>query len=65
MAHALTTPLEADCPFQARMAPDMALVQTRVLPIGAVVLDAMNDSGTAVCYSEDLGPNFYVDSDLL
>lgn len=42
-------------PFPARMAPEIALAETSLLPEGSVVLDPMTGSGTAVRFASEQG----------
>lgn len=42
-------------PFPARMAPEIALAETAALPRGAVVLDPMTGSGTAIRFASEQG----------
>lgn len=66
MAHSLTSPLKPIHPFPARMAPEIALAETRDLPTGSIVLDPMTGSGTAVRFASEQGHHaLAVDSDPL
>lgn len=55
MADTLTNPLKPLHPFPARMAPEIALAETKALPVGSVVLDPMTGSGTAVRFASQQG----------
>jgi SAM-dependent methyltransferase len=66
MAHSLTSPLKPIHPFPARMAPEIALAETRDLPTGSIVLDPMTGSGTVVRFASEQGHHaLAVDSDPL
>jgi hypothetical protein len=55
MADKLTNPLKPIHPFPARMAPEIALAETKALPVGSVVLDPMTGSGTVVRFASQQG----------
>ena len=55
MSLTLTDPLRPIHPFPARMAPEIALAETKALPIGSIVLDPMSGSGTAVRFASQQG----------
>src|SRR5262245_22373122 len=66
MAETLTNPLKPIHPFPARMAPEVALAETKALPAGSLLLDPMTGSGTAVRFASEHGHHaIAVDSDPL
>src|SRR6266487_6482887 len=66
MADSLRSSLKPIHPFPARMAPEIALAETKALPVGSVVLDPMSGSGTVVRFASQQGHYaLAVDSDPL
>jgi hypothetical protein len=55
MADSLRNTLKPIHPFPARMAPEIALAETKALPAGSVVLDPMTGSGTVVRFASEQG----------